>query len=151
MSLDAGAGTFRREPADMRVLMINSERGWRGGENQVALLVAGLGGGIETLTACQPGGELDILRQPYAKGANGYNVSSLAGLNTFPTAFLAGMAAADSFDFTGVNATSGPPVAPPGISPPVTEIHYVRANQGNGGGRGPTGSPLFSQTPRFKT
>jgi glycosyltransferase involved in cell wall biosynthesis len=35
------------------ILMINTERGWRGGENQVALLVNGLTD-FETFTACQP-------------------------------------------------------------------------------------------------
>jgi glycosyltransferase involved in cell wall biosynthesis len=43
-------------PADSktaRILMINTESGWRGGENQVALLVNGLHD-FETITACQP-------------------------------------------------------------------------------------------------
>ena len=38
----------------LRVLMINGERGWRGGENQVALLVRGLGSAFMPITACLP-------------------------------------------------------------------------------------------------
>lgn len=38
----------------LRVLMINGERGWRGGENQVALLAQGLGPGFLPITACLP-------------------------------------------------------------------------------------------------
>lgn len=34
--------------------MINGERGWRGGENQVALLVRGLGSAFLPITACLP-------------------------------------------------------------------------------------------------
>lgn len=40
--------------AALRVLMINGERGWRGGENQVALLVRGLGPAFLPITACLP-------------------------------------------------------------------------------------------------
>ena len=43
----------------MRVLMINTEPGWRGGENQLLLLVTGLAGTVQTVTACRSGGELE--------------------------------------------------------------------------------------------
>ncbi len=43
----------------MRVLMINTEPGWRGGENQLLLLVTGLAGTVQTVTACRAGGELE--------------------------------------------------------------------------------------------
>jgi glycosyltransferase involved in cell wall biosynthesis len=48
------------KPKPMRVLMINTEPGWRGGENQLLLLVAGLAGqGVASVTACRSGGELE--------------------------------------------------------------------------------------------
>jgi glycosyltransferase involved in cell wall biosynthesis len=43
-----------RDLAPLRVLMINGERGWRGGENQVSLLVRGLGPAFLPITACLP-------------------------------------------------------------------------------------------------
>ncbi|MBA2481757.1 MAG: glycosyltransferase, partial [Planctomycetes bacterium] len=42
-----------------RILMINTERGWRGGENQVWLLARRLTAGFEAITACQAGETLD--------------------------------------------------------------------------------------------
>jgi glycosyltransferase involved in cell wall biosynthesis len=42
-----------------RILMLNTEHGWRGGENQVLLLAKGLAGdAIEPITVCQPGSPL---------------------------------------------------------------------------------------------
>ncbi len=40
------------------ILHVNTEHGWRGGENQVALLVRGLGAQWPALTVCQPGSAL---------------------------------------------------------------------------------------------
>ena len=42
----------------MRVAFINSERGWRGGEEHLRLLLAGLPTGIEPLVIAQPGSPL---------------------------------------------------------------------------------------------
>jgi glycosyltransferase involved in cell wall biosynthesis len=47
-------------PAARRILMVNTEHGWRGGENQVWLLATGLDPlRWEVRTACQDGGDLD--------------------------------------------------------------------------------------------
>jgi glycosyltransferase involved in cell wall biosynthesis len=42
------------------LLMINTERGWRGGENQLAVLVRGLPTDWLTMTVCQPGSPLAL-------------------------------------------------------------------------------------------
>jgi L-malate glycosyltransferase len=46
-------------PRSLRILMLNTEHGWRGGEHQVLLLVRGLGTEVSTLTICQPGSPLE--------------------------------------------------------------------------------------------
>jgi len=47
-------------PAARHILMVNTEHGWRGGENQIHLLVCGLDPGrYRAITACQEGGDLE--------------------------------------------------------------------------------------------
>lgn len=53
----AGGGPFFTVPP-MRVAFINSEHGWRGGEEHLRLLLAGLGDAIEPLVIAQPGSPL---------------------------------------------------------------------------------------------
>lgn len=55
------------------VLMINTERGWRGGESQLQLLVRGLSASCPTFTVCQPGAPL-----AQALHADGLPVAELA-------------------------------------------------------------------------
>jgi glycosyltransferase involved in cell wall biosynthesis len=45
-------------PTPTRILMLNTEHGWRGGEHQLQLLCRGLDAGSPTLTACQPASPL---------------------------------------------------------------------------------------------
>ena len=46
-------------PRSLRILMLNTEHGWRGGEHQVLLLLRGLAGAAEAVTVCQPGSALE--------------------------------------------------------------------------------------------
>lgn len=43
---------------DLRVLMVSTERGWRGGERMLASLVSALPGGVDAVTACPPSSPL---------------------------------------------------------------------------------------------
>ncbi|MBP7865864.1 MAG: glycosyltransferase family 4 protein [Acidobacteria bacterium] len=43
---------------DLRVLMVSTERGWRGGERMLASLVSELPGGVDAVTTCPPGSPL---------------------------------------------------------------------------------------------
>jgi glycosyltransferase involved in cell wall biosynthesis len=45
-------------PRSLRILMLNTEHGWRGGELQLMLLLRGLGSDVTTQTICQPGSPL---------------------------------------------------------------------------------------------
>ena len=45
-------------PSAQRILMLNSEHGWRGGEHQLLLLLRGLSADTPALTVCQPASPL---------------------------------------------------------------------------------------------
>jgi glycosyltransferase involved in cell wall biosynthesis len=45
-------------PRSPRILMLNTEHGWRGGEHQLLLLLRGLAAGPPALTVCQPASPL---------------------------------------------------------------------------------------------